>query len=439
MSDNIDNTTGNILTFEARKAHPVCRVSYTLNNAQPVRCSFIGEEPLFFMDHEGDFAEDAAFDDAFGFDAIEDGLEAIQAKILALDALTGELERPQTAAAQMEEFVGDSCDAFTPGARESDKSYESAAALENDLRQSRLAASYLDFAAKFDTHLAFSAQAEDGFYDREAGRIFIHPGLDKTTQVLLAVRELRRVWQHRNGALLHPLTFHPDQAVLVNRAQCADLSVAMVRMAWELQLAGMKEPWERIENSSMADLGRAFARESALDFRSLNNGGAASAVFEAWFLSDRCRHEDRRLIQQMLADFQGYVFEAEGPSRRIGAELIAALGTMPFGKNYLVPYVQTITEDPVFTEVRDRSNANFLWFIKFERTFRETEQHLQETKEKGLGESCRGDLLKPADERISENEQTATIVALPGSAGAQTKRTGSGAQIIEFKLRGPGE
>jgi len=50
---------------------------------------------------------------------------------------------------------------------------------------------------------------------------------------------------------------------------------------------------------------------------------------------------------------------------------------MPFGKNYLAEHAVTIMDDAIFTEVRDRSNANFLWFIKFERSFRETEQELQ--------------------------------------------------------------
>jgi hypothetical protein len=40
-----------------------------------------------------------------------------------------------------------------------------------------------------------------------------------------------------------------------------------------------------------------------------------------------------------------------------------------------------IMNDPVFTDVRDRSNANFLWFIKFERSFMETERELQSSSQ----------------------------------------------------------
>jgi len=100
-------------------------------------------------------------------------------------------------------------------------------------------------------------------------------------------------------------------------------------------------------------------------------------MLEAWFLSERCRQQDKKIIQAMLADYNGYVFESNSSSQNVTVELISSLGEMPFGKNYLSAHAATIMEDPVFAEVRDRSNANFLWFIKFERTFKETEQYLQ--------------------------------------------------------------
>ena len=130
-------------------------------------------------------------------------------------------------------------------------------------------------------------------------------------------------------------------------------------------------------NSSFADLGRAFAREAYLDFRTLNNGQAMAAVFEGWFLSERCRAQDKLLINQMLNDHQGYVFDMKEVDSALTPALISALGAMPFGKNYLAEHAMTIIDDAIFTDVRDRSNANFLWFVKFERTFRETEQELQ--------------------------------------------------------------
>ena len=208
----------------------------------------------------------------------------------------------------------------------------------------------------------------------------------------------------------------PDQAILINRAQHADLSISMIRIAWELQLAEYKETWKRIENSSLADLGRAFAREAFVDFRSLNNGAACAAVFEAWFLSERCRYHDKKLIQIMLADYQGHVFGSQQASRNISIDLICSLGEQPFGKNYLSTHAQMILSDPVFTEIRDRSNANFLWFIKFEQSFRETERHLQSSDIKTAPEDLEGHIMNTLEDRNHDSNS----VSPASSAGSNS-------------------
>lgn len=410
----MSNTPDDRFTYQAR-ADQTCRIAYTINNLQPVRCSFISDQPLFYMDFEGDFEEGESED--FPIAQIESGIVALQQKIEALDGFAERFERED--GARVAEFLEDIALATRPGAA---APAADLADLTAALNKSRMAAEMLRFGAQYGTALHYNEQVGTAFYDRRDAQIYLNPRLAFADQLLLAGRELRRMWQHRNGAQLHPLTFHPDQAVLVNRAQIADLSVMMVRLAWELQLAGNKEVWERLENASMSDLARAFAREAYLDFRTLNNGVAASAVFETWFLSERCRGEDRKLIQQMLADYRGYVFDSESSSRKVSADLIIALGSMPFGKNYLAPYVGTILSDVLFTEVRDRSNANFLWFIKFEKSFRETEQELQ-----GTG----GSVLNP--------DRTDTPAVPASSQGANNKkRPGAHAQenIVPLHVQG---
>lgn len=443
----MEKTPDNIAKFK-RKQPQGCRIAYTLNNMQPVRCTFIGEEPLFFMDYEEDYyADDISMEEAFGLREIEDGLASLQKKIERLDSLTEEFAVP--AGRSVEQFFDDAAFITLP-AREEDAIPRDIENLKTVLRKSRLAAAYLDFSAPFKTRMQYSRETEMAIYDRRNNTVLINPDQAEGTKILLAARELRRVWQHRNGALLPPLLFHPEQAILVNRAQIADLDASMVRIAWELQLAGHTEAWEHIENSGLEDLGRAFARESALDFRTLNNGDAASAVFEAWFLSERCCHEDKTLIQQMLADYQGHVFEQGHQAQSVTAELIFALGSMPFGKNYLAPYVSTIMNDAIFTEVRDRSNANFLWFIKFERSFRETERGLQKDQSVRRRELPDGGTQINKTKRIG-HEETENIVSLPGgreSAPSSPVRAGSGkrrasargrsgADIIAFPFGGP--
>jgi hypothetical protein len=307
------------------------------------------------------------------------------------------------------------------------------------LKMSRYGASLLDFAESAGIKNEYSDQVQNASYLRRSGMIQVNPNLKMEEQVLLLGRELRRAWQHKNGVLLHPLTFHPDQAILVNRAQVADLTVSMVRIAWELQLGGYRDAWERVENSPMADFGRIFAREAFLDFRTLNNGAAMAAAFETWFISERCRVQDKYLIHQMLSDYQGYVFEAEECSRSVTADLIATLGEVPFGNNYLAPYAATIIMDPLFTEVRDRANANFLWFIKFEKSFRETEQELQSGS--GLNSHAYPQGYPEKDKKDTEHGSSENVIYFPsdyqqegtGEGGFKAGRNAAGiAEVIYF-------
>jgi hypothetical protein len=61
MSDSPENTTGETNSFDIVHKGPVCQVAYTLNNAQPVACSIIGEQPMFYMDFEENSHEEDSF------------------------------------------------------------------------------------------------------------------------------------------------------------------------------------------------------------------------------------------------------------------------------------------------------------------------------------------------------------------------------------------
>lgn len=389
MSDIFEN-------IEAGKkqqlASQACRVAYTINNSQPVACTIIGEQPLFYMDYEGEYfeGEEGIFEDA-DFAVLENELLELKKEMDSFDAFSKGFS--DSSANSVMEFLDDR-DVIFGASHEKSKNIET---LMETLSQSRLADAYMDCAKEYGVELAYNAQIENGAYDRKNKKILINPTLNEADQILMATQELRRHYQHRQGALIHPLMFQPDNAILINRTQICDLVVSMIRVAWELQLAGNKDVWRRIENSSMADLGRAFAREAYLDFRTINNGEAAAAVFEAWFLSERCRSQDKILIQQMLSDYQGYVFDTDDASQNITPTLISALGEMPFGKNYLAEHAVTIMNDPIFSDIRDRSNANFLWFIKFERSFRETEHDLQNESHLTFGARSNGSKTKTQD------------------------------------------
>jgi hypothetical protein len=389
--------TSNTFTGKRRARHrrPVL-MAYTLNNTQPVICTLVADQPYFYMEEENVMSEDDILEEEFA--AFENDLADLKKRMEACERVTKMYERdPQR---RLEEFAAEAI-TICEAKNSQHQMLQPADRIVRAIGRSRSAKALLEFAQANAVYIVESELVPSARYDRDGGRILVHPDIDETSACLLAVRELRRHWQHRKGVLINPLTFHPDQAVLINRALNADLSASMIRAAWEMQLAGDRAAWEFIELSSMADLGRAFAREAFVDFRSLASGKASSAVFESWFLSERCRHQDKKLIQAMLADHQGYVFANVEASRSVSIELIMALGEQPFGKNYLAPYAQMIMEDPVFTEVRDRSNANFLWFIKFERSFRETEQALQ--SEEG---TISGEGVLPAAPFTEQGENT---------------------------------
>ena len=215
---------------------------------------------------------------------------------------------------------------------------------------------------------------------------------------------------------------------MVNRVQEADLAVSIVRIAWELQLSGIREIWNYIERSAISDLARAYAREAFNDFRTINNGSASASVFETWFLSERCTQHDKKIVQAMIADYNGYVFDDTNASKAVTAELIAGLGTMPYGKNYLSPYANIIMNDPIFTEVRDRSNANFLWFVKFERSFKETECELHNGSDLST-QDIRHVVNYQSQDCNDGNKSTAEIIQLFGSQEKDQKTEKSGKRL----------
>ncbi len=376
MSDSPENTTGENTSQQSLNNGRICRVAYTINNMQPVSCTIISDQPMFYMDFEASTLEEPCFLDEQEIAVLEKEVTRLKREIEDFERFSGMLDDSEEKKAKEFSENIDEIKAIQSAPHEF-----SNVALKQKITEtlslSRAGKAYLDFASQYNVNIIITAQVENALYDRKSGTIQVNPNLPFEDVLLLSARELRRHWQHRQGGLVNPLVFQPDNAILINRIQCADLTASMVRIAWELQLTGEKAVWERLESSPMADLARAFAHEAFLDFRTINNGVASAAVFEAWFLSERCKSEDKDLIQQMLTDAQGYVFDSGEPMKSVTAEIIGALGSMPFGKNYLAQHAMTIMNDAIFTEVRDRSNANFLWFIKFERSFRETEHGLQ--------------------------------------------------------------
>ncbi len=436
MSNNYEDFLSAHLT-----EHQVCGVAYTLDGDQPVICTYVGDQPLFYIDETDITEEEEDYLDLDQLGLLADEMRVLKEEIVGLDDMTKYI--PETTLRSYTEFSENAeslseCMNFYLTDKEQATRIET---IKDMLSQSRLAAAYMNTFEKFDGKIIMSEQVESVSYDRKACAIVLNPHMNLTDHVLLMARELRRHWQHRQGVLINPMTFTPEKAILINRAQDADLAIAIVRTAWELQLAGHRDVWERVENSPLSDLGRAFSREAFINFRTVNDGTASAAVFESWFLSERCRGLDKKLIKAMLADYSGYVFENASSSDQITVELLSKLGEMPFGKNYLAPHVATITDDPIFAEVRDRSSANFLWFIKFERSYKETEQELQEDSDLSTHD-IRHNLIEEKGLRENGTAKSADILQLgefrkPSTSKKSQKlsqaKNNNGAEIIDLR------
>lgn len=211
------------------------------------------------------------------------------------------------------------------------------------------------------------------FYPRgEECVITVNPHRPKGDLLNMLARELRRAWQHHQGALVNPMNFEPDEAVLVNRAQQADVLMISIKVAWEMKLAGEAEAWNFMAGSPIADVTRTFEACAQKDFRTLNNGEASRAAYDKFFEDKRTKIHDKRIIHQMLLDDQGYM-KATQKFPKVGMELFRKLGELPSGRNYLSIGGKKPPTDMSYSTVEDRSNANFLWFIKFERSFQEKE------------------------------------------------------------------
>ncbi len=255
------------------------------------------------------------------------------------------------------------------------------------LAKSRTGAVLLEEAENHGLTIAYDSQTpQSQFYPRgDAGVIALNPDYPRGGLLGMLIRELRRAWQFYQGAFVNPMGFEPDEAVLVNRAQQADAFMIAVKVAWELKLAGLPETWDFMSGSPVAAVTRAFETRAQEDFRSLNNGEASRAAYDRFFDGSCTKAHDKRIIHQMLLDDAGYM-KAQKKDGHADMNMFRKLGELPHGHNYLALRGKRLPTDLCYATVEDRSNANFLWFIKFERSFQEKEMQMLKESVKSSAE-----------------------------------------------------
>lgn len=385
--DNKDNNTS------------VCMVSYCLGDYQPVCSTIIGNDPMFYMDYESDDIEEE-LNEFFSDFAETPEFRVYNPYEEYVECLSPISERNAFDFATQAESV---CFDKNSGLG----SVSNIGDITEKMKKSRYGCELIEFISEKSIDIKLCSQTKTAIYIPESKMILVNADLQEDLVILSLARELRRAWQDYNGAMIHPIILEPESAVLINRVQIADLMSTQIRIAWELKLAGEGQVWENIEKSSMRDLAGVFSREATSDFRNLTNGHAMASVFEMWFLTERCRMHDRALIQLMLSGQHNTV---EQTTKKYAiTDIISKIGLLPAGKNYLAKYANSIATDPIFTDVRDRANANFLWFIRFERAFHETEQELQDDNGHAGSDNHRSRFRKQTkgydDEKSIESDQ----------------------------------
>lgn len=394
------------------------RVSCTMGELPSFAvCNMVGDQPLFYIADSADAEDMALMDELFGdesFTSDESLIASLRSRIEAYDNSARSVEV---------EIMEPTTTSFDKAFQADQKSLSLSALIEK-ASISGTFRSYYAHLTQNAVSFELSQNIAGATYDRVTKTVKINTCLSDNRAICLMIRAMRLAWHHTQGTLMNPLRFQPEDVIVMNRLSVADQDVAMVAVAWDLRLAGLEDVWATLMNSPDHDLCVAYAMEAMMNFRSIASGLAARASFEKWFISGRCKSLDRQIIQLMLSHNADYIFEDEDVSRMIATDTIAKVGARPMGKNYLTPIVTNVMTDGLYTDVRDRANANFLWFIQFEKKMGEAEQSLQQGGK--LSEAVSGTTAQ------GSNNGNADIITFPSHASHTTGRAsddGMGASV----------
>jgi len=231
---------------------------------------------------------------------------------------------------------------------------------------------------KLRSEIVFDEQTLISQYYPEHNVIVLNPDRPLPELACMLIKKMRRAWQAEQGHLFNPLKFNPDDAILVNRAQQADALMIAIRVAWELKLIGEKDMWNFMIGAPFADVTRTYEIHAQNDFRSLNDGRAGRAAYDKWFEGQRTRIHDKRVIHQMLLEDTRYMEQRSDNLVDLTDQMLCQIADLPDGRNYMSLKGHRNPMHTDYTDVEDRSNANFLWFVKFERNFQQKEQDMLE-------------------------------------------------------------
>lgn len=202
--------------------------------------------------------------------------------------------------------------------------------------------------------------------------IHINPRYSLEDCLKFTIYKLRK---HQLNSRYDRFKLSVEEAVVYNRSVEADCFVYLIRVLWEIKLSLIdREMFYTFKEShkSLKDCFDTYEKEVSSNWTSLYNTKAFFDTFVAWFYveDDHMKSIDTATTQYALSDYANTI------SRSDYTLLFMSKIFIIKGKTYITK--QFIDDkEAIFTEVRDRSNANFLWFIKFERAFSEAESEIE--------------------------------------------------------------
>jgi len=192
-------------------------------------------------------------------------------------------------------------------------------------------------------------------------KIHINPRYSLTDCLKLTITKLRK-YQLQSRYDMHSLFV--NQMIVYYRALEADSAVYLCRVLWETKLSNIdRDLYDTVRdlNPSLRPCFKTYEQLASSKWSTVYTGEAFFEAFVSWFVNYPLKHVDTSVVRMMLSDYNKI-----NHSDNCTLLFMNKVFTIN-NKTYLSPEFISST-DPLFVEVRDKANANFMWFIKFERS-----------------------------------------------------------------------
>ena len=235
--------------------------------------------------------------------------------------------------------------------------------------------------------IEFKSSTVDNTYFRD-GVLHINNTGYIPQELSIAISEIRAGWHIQNNNYIHDIfDLRPDDIIVYNRTMISDLTCCIFRAAWEMHLSQVDIVYHYLNNSpESAQIFKKYCTAMQTDFRGIKSGEGYSIIFEDIALSNAFSEMDKSIITSLMSS--SIYNRTPDNDKKLTHEMLNNIFSMPNGEENrdMIAHTNVVLTDPIFTEVRERGSANFLWFIKFERASKQADliNRMYSTKDEEL-------------------------------------------------------